>query len=95
MKRWSQHLDEVNETYFEHMGNAMSFAGHMLTGAIACAIHAVMPFFFESTGSNRVNFLYDRMVVMRKRPDDPTDFSKFEVGNNSLNAITSQSTEHS
>ena len=66
MKIFTQHLDDADETYFQHMRFALSFAGHMLIGAIACTIHAVAPFLFVSTGSQRIKFLHDRMVVARK-----------------------------
>ena len=94
MKRWSQHLDEVNETYFEHMRNAMSFAGHMLTGAIACAVHAIAPGLFESTGSDRIKFLHERMVIMRKNPDYSDGSPDFEAGGNRLKTtVVPQSTK--
>lgn len=66
MKIWTQHLDEVNESYFEHMRMALSFTGHMLMGAAACAIHAFFPFLFETTGSQKIKCLYERMLVSRK-----------------------------
>ncbi len=66
MKFLTQHLDEADETYFQHMRFALSFAGHMLIGAIACTIHAVAPFLFMSTGSQRIKFLHERMVVTRR-----------------------------
>ena len=93
MKRWSQHLDDVNETYFEHMGNAMSFARHMLTGAIACAIHAIAPGLFESTGSDRIKYLHERMVIMRRNPDYSVGSSDLEAGSDRLNTAVSQSTK--
>ncbi len=94
MNRWSQHLDEVNESYFEHMGNAMSFAGHMLTGALGCAIHAIAPGLFRSTGSSRIEYLHERMVVMRrKKHGNPAGSSEFEADSNPLNAVVSRGTE--
>ncbi len=72
MKFLTQHLDDVDETYFQHMRFALSFAGQMLIGAIACAIHAVAPFLFVSTGSQRIKFLHERMVVARREPKHST-----------------------
>ena len=66
MKIFTQHLDDADETYFQHMRFALSFAGHMLIGAIACTIHAIAPFLFVSTGSQRIKFLHERMVVARR-----------------------------
>lgn len=86
MNRWSQHLDEVNETYFEHMGNAMSFARHMLAGAIACAIHALAPNLFESSGSSRIAYLHERMLVTRRNKQGSCAVSPdYESNTNQLN----------
>lgn len=94
MNRWSQHLDEVNETYFEHMGNAMSFAGHMLTGAIACAIHAIAPGLFMTTGSSRIEYLHERMVVIRrKKYNSPAGPAEFDANANPLNTVVSRGAE--
>lgn len=90
MTRSAQHLDEVNETYFEHMGNAMSFAGHMLIGAFACAIHAVAPALFESAGSDRIRFLHERMVVMRKKTEHPASPANLDDASNPLKTAVSQ-----
>ncbi len=68
----TKHLDETEETYFQHMRFALSFSGHMLIGATACAIHAFMPFLFESTGSRRIKYLHERMVLMRAQMKNPT-----------------------
>ncbi len=65
MKFFTKHLEETEETYFQHMNFALSFAGHMFIGAIACTIHAIAPFLFESTGSRRIGYLYERMILMR------------------------------
>lgn len=71
--RIRQHLNEVDETYLEHMNNAFSFAGHLLIGAIVCTIHAILPFLFETSASRRICYLHERMVKSRKRfePTDP------------------------
>ena len=42
----------MGETYFQHMRCATIFGFSMLTGGIACLIHAIFPFLFEKTGSN-------------------------------------------
>lgn len=55
------HLDDVNETYWEHMKCAMSFARtFFLLGAI-CAIHAIVPEAFKTTASQRVEKLLCEM----------------------------------
>ncbi len=67
MKFLNRHLNEVDENYFEHMGNALRFSARMLYGAAACAIHGVFPFLCERTGSGQIRRLHDLMVVSRLR----------------------------
>ena len=62
---FTQHLREVNETYFQHFGMAIRFAGWMFVGALVCLVHAIFPFVFERTGSGIVKNLNFRMVEAR------------------------------
>ena len=84
MKFWNRHLKEVNEGYFEHMRNAMSFSMKMLIGAAACAIHALLPFLFERTGSDQIRRLHERMIVQRLRPARQEDATNSGVRINSV-----------
>ncbi len=61
----NSHLNNVNESYFQHMRHALSFTAEMFLGAICCLIHGIFPFLFENAGSQIVNKLHDRMVVNR------------------------------
>lgn len=63
--RFSRHLEDVEETYFEHLRHALSFALVMLWGAVCCLIHALLPFLCEKSGSRIVSRLHDRMVLNR------------------------------
>lgn len=63
---FTRHPHDVGESYTEHFGVAMSFAGPMILGGLACAVHAVLPFLCTSTGSGTVRRLHDRMVVNRR-----------------------------
>jgi len=65
MKRSKSHLNNVGESYFQHMRQALSFTWAMLTASLCCLIHAFIPSVFEKTGSRVVTRLYDRMVVNR------------------------------
>lgn len=62
----TRHLDEVGETYFQHLGHATGFAVAMVTAGLACFLHALFPFLFEKTGSACISKLHDKMVVNRK-----------------------------
>ena len=50
MSRLTRHLDDVGETYCQHLRHALSFALAMLGGAVACLVRR----------------LHDRMVVNRR-----------------------------
>lgn len=65
MPRLDEHLRSVDETYLEHMGHALSFAGNMAIGTVVCLVHAIFPFLFEKRGSDIINHLHDRMVINR------------------------------
>lgn len=62
----TSHLEEVDETYTEHMQRACGFSLWMILGGLACLVHAFFPFLFERTGSRCIENLHDRMVVNRK-----------------------------
>lgn len=65
------HLEEVNETYWQHFRCAISFSGTMLLLAIICAIHAFIPELFKTTASSKIEQLINRM----KRSDDENQSS--------------------
>jgi len=62
---FTEHPHSVGETYWQHMGMALSFAGPLFLASLACLVHALLPFAFERTGSNAVTALYRRMVSHR------------------------------
>lgn len=64
---FTDHPETVGETYLEHMGSALSFARALLGAALACAVHAFLPFLFVKTGSAAITRLHDRMVLNRAR----------------------------
>ena len=70
---FNAHPRSVGESYGEHFGVAMSFSAHLALAALACAVHAVLPFLFEKTASKLVNGLHHRMVTHRDRrtADEP------------------------
>lgn len=60
------HPASVGETYLQHLRNAMGFAGCLGWAALACALHAVLPFLFVHTASDAVHRLHARMVTGRR-----------------------------
>ena len=62
---FAEHPASVDETYFEHLGVALSFSINMFLGATVCLVHAFLPFLFVKTGSGIIRKLYERMVLSR------------------------------
>jgi hypothetical protein len=65
---FTEHPESVGESYFEHMGVALSFAGPLLTAGLAALVHAVLPFLCVTTASGTVKQLHARMVNRRRQP---------------------------
>jgi len=68
LKAFTQHPQAVGESYFEHLGSAWGFASTMAVGAMACLLHGLFPFAFQTAGSRRIRELHERMVTHRTAP---------------------------
>ncbi len=60
------HPESIGESYVEHLGHALSFAGALAICALACLVHALVPALCESTASRAVTRLHDRMTSRRQ-----------------------------
>jgi hypothetical protein len=56
------HPRTVDETYFEHMRFALTFAFWLTVAGLAALVHAFVPALCESTASRIVRRLHDRMT---------------------------------
>ena len=63
----TDHPGSVNETYWEHLAVAASFSVRLALAAVACLIHAALPFLFVKTGSRIITELHEEMVAKRVR----------------------------
>lgn len=64
-KLFLAHPQSVGEGYFEHQRVAFSFGTSMLSAGLACLVHGVTPWLFETTGSRTIAKLHHRMVEAR------------------------------
>lgn len=55
------HPRSVGESYAQHAKTAAKFGTAMISGGLACLVHALVPAFFERTASSRVKQLYADM----------------------------------
>lgn len=58
----------AGETYLKHFAFAVSVGGVMLLGGVACLIHALAPWLFETTGSRAV-WRVQAKIGSRARPN--------------------------
>ncbi len=58
---FTDHPKAVNETYFQHLRAASSFAGGLVVCAFCCFVHALVPGFFTTSASARVERMHERM----------------------------------
>ena len=65
MNAFTEHPRSVGESYWQHMGVALSFAGSLFAGAAASLVHAIFPFLCTRTGSSIVVQLHDRVANRR------------------------------
>lgn len=60
-KLFLEHPRTVGESYWEHGRVAGKFGLEMVTGGIACLVHAAVPGLFAKTASDCVKRLYAQM----------------------------------
>jgi hypothetical protein len=68
------HLNEVQESYFEHLRAALTISGLLAKAGIACALHAIVPGLCTRTASRCVarisSDLNQRGVAVAEQPYD-------------------------
>jgi len=83
--RWfAEHPRLVGESYVEHFHAAARFGLMMVSGGLACLLHALVPALFERTGSRTVKKLYAEMTARQPgmgRPahEDPRWRPEYEI----------------
>lgn len=72
LKYFTTHPASVNQSYWAHLLFACSFGFIMLRGGIACIIHALFPFMFQTTGSDNAFYAIEKYLKAR-HSDDTND----------------------
>jgi hypothetical protein len=57
------HPEALNESYGQHMGHAMSYAGRLFAAAFCAFVHGLFPFLFEKSASNAIRSMYGEMTA--------------------------------
>jgi hypothetical protein len=63
--RRAGHLEEVGESYLEHMAVAWSVGLRALGAGAACMVHGVAPWWFTKTGSRAIESLHRDLLARR------------------------------
>jgi len=58
IKKSQKHLEQANESYFEHMVIALKISFELLIGSLMAFMHALLPSVFTSSASNKIKKLY-------------------------------------
>jgi len=59
IKDSQEHLNEDNETYFQHMRITLKIVITMLVTGVFCLIHGLIPGVFKKTCSNQITKMYE------------------------------------
>ena len=79
LELFKNHPDSVGETYLEHMRAALAFSFTMVRAAVACSVHAFLPFLFVETASGTVDRLSREMARGRRpRPSQQRQTASIE-----------------
>lgn len=65
MNPFTQHPAAAGESYWQHMGVALWFAGRFFVAALAALVHALFPFLCTRTGSTILRELHQRVESRR------------------------------
>jgi len=62
---FTQHPNQLGETYFQHLKIAMKFSFNCAYASVTLFIHSIFPFLFRTTGSRIITKLFQTMVKQR------------------------------
>ena len=63
---FTEHPKSVGESYLKHFGKALSFSLLLLSLSLKALVHAILPFLYEKTVSERIKMLSDEMQARKK-----------------------------
>ena len=61
IKKSKEHLDSVNETYTLHFKEAFKISCLMIAGGFQAIMHAICPAIFETSASDKIKKLYEKI----------------------------------
>lgn len=61
------HLEEVEETYFQHFIRALIVSFNLLIMALVCLVHALLPFIFTSYVSKNIREINSSLDLLNNK----------------------------
>jgi hypothetical protein len=72
-KVFLEHPRALGETYWQHQRRALQFGTSMISGGLACLLHALIPAIFVRTASTTIARLHEQMHAARRLGHGPQD----------------------
>lgn len=69
LEKCQKHLDDVHESYFQHLFFAACFGVRMIGAGLAAIAHGLCPAVFQHTGSKTIFALHDELKARTAKPD--------------------------
>ena len=66
IKKSKEHLNQANESYFQHMGFALKISLQLLNGSVVAFMHAFLPLIFTTSAGNKIRKLYSLLENRNK-----------------------------
>lgn len=67
LRKSKTHLEDVQETYWQHLRFAMHIAALMICGGVLAFFHALLPAVFQTSASERIFKLADEMRARKDK----------------------------
>lgn len=63
------HLQQINQTYLQHFGNALSYAFVCQKASLYFVVHALFPDAVVNDGSNQIKKLHEKLLQTKDDKD--------------------------
>lgn len=70
LDKCQEHLEGVRESYFQHLYFAVCFGLQLAGAGLAAVLHGILPAIFQTTGSETVYRLNDKLRARQSNTHD-------------------------
>lgn len=76
LRKIKEHLEGVEEGYFQHMFHAFGYGAKMIMGGFGAIVHAICPAIFQTTASRTVAELHSELQARLAKAKAKSDAKK-------------------